>query len=58
MGPIGAENMPDMNLAAIRQKYPLGDRFALACNCCKKAQTPAEFLREIKPMLEFNEEFK
>ncbi len=50
--------MPKMNIAAIRKKYPLGDRFALACNCCKTALTPAEILREIPPMLKFNEEFK
>ncbi len=58
MGPINEENMPNMKMAAIRSKYPLGDRFALACNCCKTAQTPAEILREIPPMLKFNEEFK
>ena len=58
MGPINAENMPNMSLSAIRKKYPLGDRFALACYCCKPAQTPAEILREVPPMLEFKEEFK
>ena len=36
----------------------MGDRFSLAINCCKRAQTPAEYIREIKPMFTFKEEFK
>ena len=47
-----------MQLAAIRSKYPMGDRFSLFVNCCKRAQTPAEYIREIKPMFTFKEEFK
>ena len=47
-----------MKLKAIRSKYPMGDRFALAVNCCKKAQTPAEIIRNIPPMFKFDEEFK
>ena len=47
-----------MNLKAIRQKYPFGDRAALWINCCKRAITPAQYIREIPPMLEFKEEFK
>jgi len=47
-----------MHKPEIRSKYPMGDRFALAINCCKRAQTPAEILREVPPMLEFKEEFK
>ena len=58
MPPITDENQPNMQLTAIRSKFPLGDRFSLKINCCKKSQTPAEFLREIKPMFEFKDEFK
>ena len=50
--------MPNMNLTAIRSKYPLGDRFALGINCCKRAMTPAEYIRNLKPALQFDEEFK
>ena len=42
-----------MNAPAIRQKYPFGDRAALWCNVCKRAQTPAEYIRDIPPMLQF-----
>lgn len=58
MGPIAEPRMPNMNLPAIRSKYPLGDRFALAINCCKSAMTPAEYIRGLKPALQFDEEFK
>ena len=46
-----------MDAAAIRKKYPAGDRFALWINCCKRKQTPAEFLRELPPQLKFEDEF-
>ena len=58
MGPIAEPCMPNMNLPAIRSKYPLGDRFALGINCCKRAMTPAEYIRGLKPALQFDEEFK
>ena len=47
-----------MVLKAIRSKYPMGDRFTLFINCCKRAQTPAEYLRDVKPIFTFKEEFK
>ena len=50
--------MPNMQLREIRSKYPLGDRAALYINCCKRAQTPAEYIRSLKPALKFDEEFK
>ena len=58
MGPISAENQPNRNLPAIRSKYPMGDRFALAINCCKRAETPAQILKNIPVMFTFQEEFK
>lgn len=35
----------------------MGDRFALALNCCKRAETPAQIIQNIPVMLSFVEEF-
>lgn len=58
MGPISEVNPPNMAIDPIRSKYPMGDRFALWMNCCKRAETPAQILQNIPVMLTFEEEFK
>ena len=58
MGPITEEVLPNMALPAIRSKYPLGDRMALALSCCCKSLAPVDVLRANPATFQFTDEFK
>ena len=56
--PISTEKLPNMKHSLIRKQFPVGDRMALALNCCKKSDMYADYINSIDPQFEFKDEFK
>lgn len=51
-------SVPDMNLPAIRSKFPLGDRLSLALCKCSYKLSPIQQMELIPPLFVFEEQFK
>ena len=50
-------SVPNMQLPAIRSKFPLSDRISLALCSCSTTMPPAQIMKNMPPLFKFEEQF-